>query len=80
MRPFKWTKLSIALALAFRWEGARRWLFVETRPGSCDSNDLIRFVPDLKRDLRNQRVLLIWDGLSAHKSPEMTAYVTTQRR
>jgi putative transposase len=34
---------------------------------------------DLKRHVRGRRVTLIWDGLPAHKSREMHAYLARQR-
>ena len=34
---------------------------------------------DLKRELRGQKAILVWDGLPAHKSQEMKAYLEQQR-
>lgn len=79
IHAFTWAKLSVSVALAFRWDGQRRRLFFQTRRGSYDTPSLIAFLRALKRHFPGQRVILIWDGLPAHKSGEMRAYLTHQR-
>lgn len=79
IHAFNWKKLSIAVALAFRWDGRRSQLFFQTRPGSYNGLHLIAFLEDLKRQVRRRPVALIWDGLPAHKSREMTAHLARQR-
>ena len=37
------------------------------------------FLKDLRRHLRGKRAIMIWDGLPAHKSRIMAAYLRTQR-
>ncbi len=80
IHAFNWTKLSVAAALAFRWDGRRSQLFFQTCPGSYNAQRLIAFLNDLKRHTPRRRLVLIWDGLPAHKSREMTAYLARQRR
>jgi transposase len=75
-----WKRLSIAGALAFRWDGRRSRFFFQTRPGTYKDVGLISFLRQLKRHFRGPRVLLIWDGLAAHKSGRMHAYLARQRR
>jgi len=79
IHAFNWKKLSISVALAFRWNGRRTRLFFQTRPDSYNTESLIAFLRDLKREFRRRRVILIWDGLPAHRSREMTAFLRTQR-
>jgi transposase len=79
IHAFNWKKLSVAMALALRWDGRRSQLFFQTLPGSYNGSSLISFLEDLKRHLRGRRVTLVWDGLPAHKGREMTAYVARQR-
>ena len=74
-----WNRLSIAGALAFRWDGRRSRFFFQTRPGTYKAVGLISFLRQLKRHFRDRRVILIWDGLSAHKSDVMRAYLARQR-
>lgn len=74
-----WKRLAVAGALAFRWDGGRARFFFQTRPGTYTDTALITFLRHLKRHFRRQRVQLIWDGLAAHKSGLMTAYLARQR-
>ena len=71
--------MSVSVALAFHWSGRRARLFFQTRADSYDTASLIAFLRDLKREFRGRRVILIWDGLPAHKSREMTVFLRTQR-
>jgi transposase len=54
-------------------------LFFQTRPGTYTTNALLPFLRALKRHFRGRRVILLWDGLGAHTSRRMRAYVATQR-
>jgi putative transposase len=79
IHAFNWKKLSVAMALAFRWDGRRSELFFQTLPGSYNSPTLISFLKHFKRHVRGRRVILVWDGLPAHKSHEMKEYLASQR-
>ncbi|MGH2607499.1 MAG: IS630 family transposase [Tepidiformaceae bacterium] len=79
IHAFNWAKLSLAVALAFRWDGRRSGLIFQTRPGSYNDGALIGFLNELKRHFRRRRLILIWDGLPSHKSRAMLAYLHTQR-
>ena len=79
IHSFNWKKLSICAAIGYRWDGRRSRVFFQTRPGSYDSDSLVAFLKDLRRELRGQKVILIWDGLPAHKSRIMTDYLKSQR-
>jgi hypothetical protein len=79
IHAFNWKKLSICAALGYRWDGQSSRLWFQFRPGSYDGETLIGFLRDLKRHLRRQRAILIWDGLPAHKSRPMKTYLESQR-
>ena len=74
-----WKRLSIAGALAFRWDGRRTRFFFQTRAGTYTDVALIGFLRALKRHFPRQRVMLIWDGLGGHKSRVMATYLAGQR-
>lgn len=74
-----WQRLSVAGALAFRWDGCHMRFFFQTQPGTYSDARLITFLRDLKRHFRRQRVILIWDNLGAHKSRRMNVYLARQR-
>ncbi len=65
--------------MAFHWSGRRTRLFFQIRPDNYNTPALIAFLRDLKREFRGRRVILVWDGLPAHKSREMIAYLRAQR-
>jgi transposase len=79
IHAFNWSKISICAALGYRWDGRRSRLFFQTREGTYNTNSLIAFLKDLKRRLRGQKVILVWDGLPAHKSRAMQEYLFAQR-
>jgi transposase len=74
-----WKRLSVAAALAFRWDGRRTRLYFQTRPGTYTTATLLPFLRALKRHFRGQRIILLWDGLGAHTSRRMQAYLADQR-
>lgn len=53
--------------------------FFQTQAGTYTDARLIPFLRALKRHFRGRPVLLIWDGLGAHKGRRMRAYVARQR-
>jgi transposase len=74
-----WTKRSVAAALGFRWDGQKTRLLARTRPDSFDSESLIEFLNDLKRFVKGDKVILIWDHLPAHRSRVMNRFLVEQR-
>jgi transposase len=80
VHAFNWKKMSLSAALAYRWDGQRARLFFQMKPDSYDTTALIAFLTDLHKALRGQRLILIWDGLPAHRSRVMHQYLQAQRR
>jgi hypothetical protein len=74
-----WKRLSVAAVLAFRWDGRRTRLYFQTRPGTYTTATLVPFLRALKRHFRGHRIILLWDGLGAHTSRRMRAYVAAAR-
>ena len=79
IHAFNWKKMSICAAIGYRWDGRRSRLFFQTRNESYNSESLVAFLEDLRRELRGQKATLVWDGLPAHKSRMMTDYLHRQR-
>lgn len=79
IHAFNWKKLSIGVALAYRWDGQRSRLYFQTRPDSYHSQSLIAFLQDLRRHLRGQQATLVGDGLPAHQSRIMKQSLYRQR-
>ena len=71
--------MSVSAALAYRWDGTRSRLFFQTTPDNYNTDKLIAFLKHVKRELRGQPCIVIWDGLPAHKSKHMNVYLAEQR-
>jgi transposase len=74
-----WSRLSIAAALAFRWDGRRPRCYFQTRPGTYNDRALIGFLRALKRHFLGRHLILVWDGLGGHQSRVMRAYLARHR-
>ncbi len=76
---FAWKRLSIAGALVYEPDGSDAHLVFQLRPGAYNQETLIEFLSDLHQLEEQRSVLLIWDGLPAHRSRRMLDWVATQR-
>lgn len=54
-------------------------MFFRLQPGSMDRHDFVDFLKDIRRELKGRKLLLIWDGLPAHRARSVTEYITSQR-
>jgi transposase len=79
---FSWTRLSMSGALAYRPDRSETALLFQIKEGAYNTESLISFLTDLHEHFAGAKVTLIWDGLSAHKSAAMKAWLTEpeQRR
>ncbi|MER7194864.1 transposase [Streptomyces flaveolus] len=57
---------------------SRARLCFHLKPGSYDTAGLIEVLEQMKVFYRGERVVLVWDGLSAHWSRAMRAWVAEQ--
>jgi transposase len=76
--PFNWKRLSLAGALAYEPDGSDAHLFFELRPGAYNDEALIEFL-NAFNEVEQRPVLLIWDGLPAHRSRRMSDWAASQR-
>ena len=75
---FNWKRLSLAGALAYEPDGSDAHLVFQLRPGAYNDEMLIEFLSELNA-IEQRPVLLIWDGLPAHRSRHMRDWLDTQR-
>jgi transposase len=78
-RGRSWSRMAAIGALAYRQDARAPGLFLQLRKGTVRSAQIVRFVRHLRRHVRG-RVVLIWDGLNAHRSKETREYLDAQRR
>lgn len=76
---FVWKRLSIASALVYEPDGSTAHLVFELRPGAYNTETLIEFLTFLHQFELDRAVLLVWDGLPAHRSRRMLDWVASQR-
>lgn len=76
---FNWKRASIAAALCFGSDGGGCQLAFHVQPGSYNTDSLIGVLGELRRFLGGQKATLLWDGLPAHRSNKMRAFIASQR-
>lgn len=74
-----WKTMSLSATLVSTPKGNGNRLFLRSLPHSVKWPDVIAYVKALKIHMRGKKLLLFWDGLSAHKAGATTAYLKTQR-
>lgn len=74
-----WKSLTMAGLLLFTPKGNRPRMFFRLQPGSMDRYDFVDFLKDIKRELKGKKLLLIWDGLPAHRAAVVTKYVASEK-
>jgi hypothetical protein len=77
--PFNWKKASMAAALCYGVRGGGAQLTFHITPGSYDTDTLIQVLDELRKFLGGEKATLLWDGLPAHRSRAMRAWLATQR-
>jgi transposase len=75
---FGWKKASMAAALGYRPDGTAARLCFHLQQPSYNTDRLIAVLEQLAGFYAGQRVVLIWDGLSAHWSTKMRAFLDSQ--
>ena len=79
VHPFNWKRASMAAALCYGPAGGGCQLAFHLQPGNYDTDSLIVVLGELRRFLGGQKATLLWDGLPAHRSTKMAAFIATQR-
>jgi DDE superfamily endonuclease len=76
-----WKRASMAAALGYHASDAERGprLCFHVQKDSYDTACLIEVLTQLKAFYAGQRVVLLWDGLGAHWSHDMQAWLATQQ-
>ena len=75
---FVWKRLSLAAALVYEPDGSDAHLVFQLRPGAYNQDTLIDFLADLHQIETARSVILLWDGLPAHRGKRMLEWVASQ--
>jgi DDE superfamily endonuclease len=76
---FNWKKASMAASLCYGVRGGGAQLAFHITAGNYDTDTLIQVLSELRRFLGGEKATLLWDGLPAHRSRAMQAWLNTQR-
>ena len=76
---FKWKRVSMAAGLCYGSRGGGAQLAFHHHPDAYDTDSLIGALEGLRRFLGGQKATLLWDGLPAHRSHAMGAWLRRQR-
>jgi hypothetical protein len=76
---FKWKRVSMAAGLCHGSRGGGAGLAFHHQQGAYDTDSLICALGELRRALGGQKATLVWDGLPAHRSHAMRAWLRRQR-
>jgi hypothetical protein len=77
--PFNWKRASMAAALCYGVRGGGAQLAFHVQAGNYDTDSLIGVLGQLRKFLGGEKATLLWDGLPAHRSRAMRAWLRTQR-
>ena len=69
----------MAAAICYGVRGGGAQLCFHVRAGNYDTDSLIEVIKQLRVFLGGEKATLLWDGLPAHRSAAMRAWLTTQR-
>lgn len=74
-----WKSLSMAAMIRFTPKGNNPGLFFHLQPGAMDRYDFLKFLKDVKKEMKGKKLLLIWDRLPAHRAKVVSDYVKSQK-
>ena len=69
----------MAAALCYGVRGGGAQLCFHVQAGNYDTDSLIGVLGELRRFLGREKATLLWDGLPAHRSAAMRAWIRRQR-
>jgi DDE superfamily endonuclease len=76
---FKWKRASMAAALCYGSHGGGAALAFHQQVDAYNTDTLIQALGELRRFLGGEKATLVWDGLPAHRSQAMRAWLRRQR-
>lgn len=74
-----WKRLTLSGVIITDPKGTTPRLFLRSIAGNMNTPETLRLLKELKRHMRGKKLLLIWDGLPAHRAKLVTAYIHTQK-
>ena len=75
-----WKNLSMSGIIICTASAHHSRLFLRIFRGSMDAQDIRRFLKELKTYLKGRKLLLIWDGLPAHRAKITREYIGREKK
>lgn len=69
----------MSAALAYAPDRSQASLVFDMKAGAYNTESLIEFLEDFHRHFAGDKITLIWDGLSSHRSKDMKVWIAKQR-
>lgn len=60
-------------------DGSNPRFFLSIKKQTVHTEDIICYLKQMKRHLGGRKLILLWDGLTAHRSKQTLAYLKTQK-
>ena len=76
---FNWKRASMAAGLCYGSRGGGAALAFHHQADAYNTDTLVQALGELRRFLGGQKATLLWDGLPAHRSKAMAAWLGRQR-
>jgi len=73
-----WKTRSVIGTITTRPDGSCPRLFLSINQQTVHKEDVIRYLKQLKRHLHGGKLILLWDGLAAHRARQTAAYILSQ--
>jgi uncharacterized SAM-dependent methyltransferase len=70
-----WKKLTLSGVIITDAKGKKPILFLRSIAGNMNTEETLKFLKDLKRHMRGKKLLLVWDGLPAHRAKVVQQWI-----
>lgn len=70
-----WKKLTLSGVIVTDPLGKKPQLMLRSIAGNMNTEETLRFLKELKRHMNGKKLLLIWDGLPAHRAKVVQAWI-----
>lgn len=74
-----WKNLTMTGLLLFTPKGNNPRVLFDLQTGAMDKYDFVGFLKDVKKEMGGKKLLLVWDGLPAHRAKIVVDYIRSQR-
>jgi transposase len=78
VHKFNWERIASIGVIACKPDASERELLLQFKEGSVNKEDMVPFLAALKEHFTGKKVVLLWDGLPAHRSTLAQDYIAAE--